>query len=463
MKSSTTTQLTLLLLVALALRLGAAWWWHGWTEGRFAFGDSCGYWALGRAIASGEPYQNGFENQIFRTPGYPVMLAPLFLIAGPEPSVFWGRALSAVLGTLSVVGVWWWARRLFGPRAGLIAAGATAVYPGAIATSALVLTEAPFGLLMLVHLILWTVAWQSVSHSRCSLREQYAGSRSDRRKGDSPIFALRKLGQSPRGVAVAFLAGLVAGAATLVRPSWLLFTPFAMAVGLAVGRPRSRHLGLGLAMLAGLALVMTPWWVRNYRVCGHFVPTTLQVGASLYDGLSPLATGASDMRFVPPRVEAERADPAGAGGRPDDTFEYRLDRRMRGEAVAWAREHPGRAVRLALVKLVRIWNVWPNERTLSNWAFRLAVMASYVPVMLLALYGAWRTLRRGWPYVLCWLPAVYFTLLHMIFVGSIRYRQPAMLALIVLAAGVIASWEGIGDQERKEGFSQRSKDAKGRK
>ena len=50
----------------------------------------------------------------------------------------------------------------------------------------------------------------------------------------------------------------------------------------------------------------------------------------------------------------------------------------------------------------------------------------------------WRFTPRGWPYVLAWLPAVYFTLLHVVFIGSIRYREPAMLALAVLAAGVIA-------------------------
>jgi hypothetical protein len=49
---------------------------------------------------------------------------------------------------------------------------------------------------------------------------------------------------------------------------------------------------------------------------------------------------------------------------------------------------------------------------------------------------------RDWPYLLCVLPAFYFTLLHVIFVSSIRYRQPALLPLMVLAAGALMHWRG---------------------
>jgi hypothetical protein len=61
--------------------------------------------------------------------------------------------------------------------------------------------------------------------------------------------------------------------------------------------------------------------------------------------------------------------------------------------------------------------------------------ATYTPVLILALVGGWRFATRGWPYALCLLPALYFTLLHVVFVSSIRYREPAMMTLIVLAAG----------------------------
>jgi 4-amino-4-deoxy-L-arabinose transferase-like glycosyltransferase len=437
MKSSDLGQLAVILVVALALRLGAGWVWQARLDGQFGFGDSASYWALARAVARGEPYQYG-QARVFRTPGYPVLLAPVLLVAGGEPSVMWARAESALLGTLSVAAVWWLGRMLFDARAGLIAASIAAVYPGAIAMGVLVLSEAAFCPLMVLHLILWTAAWNAASAGRTAM--------------------------------LSGAAGLVAGAATLVRPSWLLFVPFAMIVGLVGGRHRRRHLGVGAAMLAALVAAMIPWWVRNARVTGRFVPTTLQVGASLYDGLNREATGASNMTPVDQAAaqftEADRAPSARPsevqspetrspqsqgtdtrsmgtrGAQSQSTFEYRLDRHLRAEALAWARSHPGRVARLAIVKLGRLWNFWPNEAAFSAWAIRLAMLATYVPVMVLAVIGAARAIHRGWPYVLCWLPAVYFTLLHVVFVSSIRYRQPAMLALMVLAAGAIVARRG---------------------
>jgi 4-amino-4-deoxy-L-arabinose transferase-like glycosyltransferase len=419
MRLSPAKCLACVLIGALGLRLAAGWGWQAWLDrqgrGPFGFGDSDGYWVLAQEIARGEPYQYGPEGlRVFRTPGYPALLAPLFLVSD-DPPIIRGRAVSAVLDTAAVAAVGWLAWRLFNPWAGVCGAAMAAFYPESVAAGILVLSEAPFCPLMLLHLGLWMAAWQSLS---------------------------------PIGLALG--AGVAAGAATLMRPDWLLFIPFAVAIGLLFGRPRLRHLGLGAAMLLGLAAAMAPWWIRNARVTGHFVPTTLQLGAGLYDGWNPGATGAGNWDLVEPAAKRLRdqivaADPsAGASGE----WEYRLDARLRAEALDWALANPGRAAELAAVKLVRMWNFWPNEPGLSAWPIRWGVAITYLPVLILGIWGAIKTIRRGWPYVLCWLPAVYFTLLHMVFVSSIRYRQPAMLGLMVLASGVVGGWNKLAKEGR---------------
>jgi len=398
-------------MAALAIRLAVGLWWQSRLgEGvRFGFPDSESYWVLAQSIVRGEPYQFGSpDTRVFRTPGYPLLLAGLFRLIGDDPPVIFARGLSAVLGTLAVAGVYWLARQLFDRRAATIALLMATVYPGAIAMSVVVLSEAPFCALMLLQLIFWTYAWRCEG-ARC-----------------------------PGGFAS--LAGVVAGLATLVRPSWLLFTPLALLAAVAASRWRWRHASIGLVMLASLVLTMLPWWIRNYMVAGRFVPTTLQVGASLYDGWNPRATGASDMSGANRIRDRLREATAARQVVPSGTFEYRVDRHLHDSAIRWAWGHPGAVIRLAGVKVTRTWNFWPNEPGLRSWPLRLIVMFGYVPLLVWGIWGTWKFVRRGWAYVLCVLPAVYFTLLHAVFVGSIRYRQPAMLAIIVLAAGVAAAY-----------------------
>ena len=410
-----------ILAAALAIRLAAGVWWERRLPAgkQFGFPDSEGYWELGRKIARGQPYEFGLERYaIFRTPGYPILLSGLFLLGGDEPPMLWGRALSALLGTAAVGGVASLARLLFDERAALIAAAIAAVYPEAIAASVFVLSEAPFTPLMIWQLVAWTKAWRTA--------------------GVSPA-QLHKAGETP-AVRWAALAGLLAGLATLMRPSWLLFVPFAAAIGMAMGPRRREHAVICGVMLAAMCMTLLPWWIRNYAVAGRFVPTTLQVGASLYDGLGPQATGASDMRFVPAFVGEQKAADAAAGANTSNTFEDRLDRRMRDASLAWAANNPSRVLQLAGIKFLRMWNPLPNAAEFGSGTLRLMLALTYIPVIALAAIGVWKYARRDWPYLLCLLPAVYFTCLHVIFVSSIRYRQPAMLALIVLASGVVGTW-----------------------
>jgi hypothetical protein len=439
--------LTGVLVVAFALRLAAGWAWQSRLDGRFGMGDSDSYWKLGSAIAQGQSYELGEERMLaFRTPGYPILLAPVIRFIGDGyAAIMVARAEAALFGTLAVLMVWWLTRLLFDDRTALLAAALAAFYPGAIVLSFLLLSEAPFCPLMLLQLVLWILAWHSPSPGRRA------------------FFGIS--------------AGLAGGAATLMRPSWLLFTPLAAVMQLVMRthegdggdcRKESSQDGKNLSrqpppslwlskrrefvlacwILLGLGVMMSPWWIRNALVIGRFVPTTLQTGASLYDGLNPLATGSSNMDFVTRFQAEEQQRMELSPGEGAESLELRLDRRLRDESLAWVRANPGQAVQLAGIKFLRMWNVWPNEARFSSWPVRLAVLFTYTPLLIFAIIGGWRTFRRGWPYRLCWLPAGYLTLLHIIFVSSLRYREPAMLALLALAAAGILGVRGQGSEVR---------------
>jgi hypothetical protein len=53
------------------------------------------------------------------------------------------------------------------------------------------------------------------------------------------------------------------------------------------------------------------------------------------------------------------------------------------------------------------------------------------------MIGAIRSVFHDFSIRLLWIPAIYITGLHIIFVSSIRYRVPAMSCFSILAAWVV--------------------------
>jgi hypothetical protein len=165
-----------------------------------------------------------------------------------------------------------------------------------------------------------------------------------------------------------------------------------------------------------------PWAYRNYAVTGHWIWTTLWVGPSLYDGFNPRANGESNMQFF----EEDRL--------MDRMTEYEVDRYYRARAWQFVRSHPGRALRLTLDKIARFWMPWPNAEQFSGGVGQVAVAAYFIPAVLAAVLGLFLGPRAFWPWVLTLGPILYFSAIHAVFLGSLRYRLPAEYPLCVAAA-----------------------------
>jgi hypothetical protein len=398
----------LLFFVALLLRMVAAGYWEYrvGTE-KFYFGDSDTYWKLGQNIATGKPYTYG-NHAIHRMPGYPVILSPLFLAFGENAPIRAARFENVLIGSLTVLAVAWLAWILFhNSMLSLVAGWITAFEPLNIMMSVLVLSEAPFCLFMVLHLGYWVKAFKLFPKTSW--------------------FSL-------------LLSGLFAAMAIYCRPSWLYFVPFAAVLGTILSlRNYKPILKSGFIIFAVSTLCLIPWWIRNYHVSGHFVSTTLQVGSGLYDGLNPTATGASDMKFV---EEFRNAEIALFPNVTENMLEYQLNQKMRQVAIRWAWKHPDLAWKLAKTKFFRLWNFRPNEPSLSGFFATTIVFCTYCPVLVFGVIGAIRSIFHDFSYRLLWIPAVYITVLHIIFVSSIRYRVPAMICFSILAAWVILDIAG---------------------
>ncbi len=293
-----TASLALILQVALGLRIVAAdavdlYVHRGGSERLCIFTDTLIYWGLARTIRAGMTFEyvewTDIPHFAIRTPGYPLFLAGCQAIFGERTLAV--RLIQAALGTVCVYLVYRLTRQLMTPSlsespdaatntrrwtAPLVAAAITAVNPYYVFMPSLILSEAVFVPLMLA--TLWGLAVLWVEPGRPN-----------------------GIG-GPTAQLVALASGAAAGAAILVRPSWALFVPAVLATWMiATVRDRRTMIATvrGAAVfVVGFAVVMSPWWIRNARTYGRFVPTALWMGASLYDGLNIRATGGSDMAFL---------------------------------------------------------------------------------------------------------------------------------------------------------------------
>ena len=362
------------------------------------FPDTTIYWALGRAIARGEPYvvsQWGVPHYALRTPGYPVFLAMIQAIFGSRKTArVAARLVQSAIGASCVFLVHRLVARIFRDRRegaciALAAAAWTAIDPYAVGMSVLLLSEALFMPLML--LVLWGSAaiWDEIS--------------------------------AKRRVTTSVWIGLATAAAVLARPSWLPFVPIAEAARWIFGRGKTMEKARESAViLFGFCMVMLPWWIRTEKTTGRFAPTAVWVGASLYDGLNPFATGESDMRFLD-RAEFRVLD------------ETRQDEALRHSALDFARANPAAVARLAAVKFGRFWSLWPNAANLSSPLVMVASSVVVLPVFACAAFGLWESRRDARAIVLLAGPVFMFMILHMIFVSSVRYRIPGMIPAFGLA------------------------------
>lgn len=381
--------LRMILLVGAAVRIGLLAYTFR-NPAPFDYPDSHRYVRVARNIAAG---LGPIESESVRAgtdPVYPALLAVGIRLGCTTDTAImaFGRVLNCAFGLAGVLLVSAIGRRLFSHRVALLAAAWCAIDPILLFFNALVLTELPY-IAMLLASVLLVVQFDET-----------------------------------RRFAPVVLAGALLGLATLTRSSGLFLPMFVAIWIVAAGwrRLRAKSIGAAAVLLASTLIVMSPVMYRNYRLFGALVPVRTGSGASLLEALGPWADGSPGMdRIVYPET-------------PDGADEVRRDSVYRRAALAWAATHKTDAMRLALTKLRRTWSITINATAFQTGFYAIICWLTVAPIFLLGLVGVWRARGQLAVSALLLMPAAYFTLIHMIFVGSVRYRLPAMPLVFVLAA-----------------------------
>jgi 4-amino-4-deoxy-L-arabinose transferase-like glycosyltransferase len=401
--------MSLLVLVALLLRLHVAWQRNHESPDAAALrlaGDEINYDRLASALLQGSFFQ-----WPGRPPVYPLFIAATYYALG-ERSLAKLLYVQAFVGTLAVPLTYLLARRLTGVIPALVAAGIVGFDDALILHTRQIYTEVLYTLLLLVTLLGLLWALQAAR--------------------------LRRFAWAGVGMAIV----------TLCRPITMLL-PLLLPLLLPPGWSLKRRAGACLVFSLAMAAVIAPWTYHNWREYHRFLPVSVSVGA-LWQG-SPEFYHLTQRGRNHLDIWANELDPDRNGGH--DPFSIDGDQYFTRRALQSIRAEPGVYIIYSLKKAAYFWfgnpaAEWANVgfhdwQALRQWypysLLRLLnmVAARQLPLVALVALVFLAVRSRLWPLVPFLVIFAYFMLMHMITWSELRYSEPLhpLLAIVLVIAG----------------------------
>jgi len=356
-------------------------------ENKIYFPDGNDYWRISNNIFRGEGIILDKQFQSLRPPGYPVFISGIRLIN--KENVFVIRVCQILLGSLCVIGVFYLSELIFhDKRISLAAAFLIAIDPTSVYFSNLVLSDTLLSVLLLIFIILL-------------------------------YLALRR-----KVLWLSLGAGITAGIMSLVSASMVLIVPFCFIVLYLASNTRKNIVLTFSIILVSMMIVMLPWGIRNYKIHKTFIFTTTQGGLGLYESVGPEANAGP----VGSIIREKYKDIFNQKG------EIELDQYWRQKAYQAIRNDPARFMKLAIKKFFRMWSITINYQSAHPVLYNTVSIMFYLPIFLLLMASFFYAKDKWQSCLILMIPIVYKSMIHMVFIGSVRYRVPLMPYVSIMAA-----------------------------
>jgi 4-amino-4-deoxy-L-arabinose transferase-like glycosyltransferase len=397
----------MILLVAMAAFAfaGRAAYVLAGAEKPYGFADQLYYRNAAESIAEGRPFRADIPFVAPSGVGLPeadhppltaLVLAPVALFTGDSELPM--RFTVALAGVAAVVLIGLLGAQIAGRRVGVIAAAIAAVYPNLWVNDGLVMSE--------TFAVLGTAAVL--------------------------LFVYRFIRQPT--LINAALSGVMAGVAMLARGEELLLLPLLLlpVALMTKGVSWARRAQLAGVMMLTVAVTIGPWVVFNLTrfekpVLLSYDDAGVLLGANCFDTYAGSRIGGWD-GFCTAPLKADDLSVAAA--------------QKRSQALRYMRAHIRRLPLVAVARVGRVWTVygvsqtadirrvgdgvpaWGTYSGLGVFAVLAVLAASAVPLLR----------RRRVPLFPLLAPFGIVTLVAATFYGSIRFRMPAEVSIVVLAA-----------------------------
>jgi tetratricopeptide (TPR) repeat protein len=349
----------------------------------------------------------------YQSPLYPYFMGTIYRLFGYDP--MYVRGVQAVFGSLGCVLVAWAGSVFFSPKTGIVAGVLLALYPPAIFFDGLIQKASLDLLLMSLTLAL-----------------------------------LAQFLARPRMV-WAVLAGASLGLLILNRENARLMYPVTIGWFALYFREAAwgRRALWAASVTAGVALVLLPVGVRNYRVGGEFLLTTAQLGPNFYIGNHEGASGLYEpliegrAHTVHERVDAVRLAEEARGRQlsPAEVSDYWRDRALqyiRQNPTEWLRLMGWKAL-LTFHDLELVDSEGIEVYTRFSWLLWALSWFSFGLVVPVAVVGLWATRQQWRQLAILYVLLIGFAASVVLFFVFARYRYPLLPILMLFAAAALVA------------------------
>ena len=347
-------------------------------KNHFYFDDEQEYFNMVKNILSGKGVIVSEQWKAYRPPLYPLFLSFFYFL---KFNLFGIRFLQSIISSFTSVYIYLLGKKVFSERVGWISGLIACVYPFFIFYTGFLLTETLF--IFLVVLTIYTFIELVEKQNLC----------------------------------MSIKAGLFLGITGLCRPTIQLFFPVSIFLILFFKDEMKIKFKKILFGSLSFFITLSPWVIRNYSIFHKIIPGTTMGGRVFWEGNNPYSEG-GPCRYFPEEIEklpeVER-----------DIVYYK-------KTVEIIRKNPYNFLWLLQNKFKRFWNVVPNASGFTKPLYQVISVMSFGIILPFFVLGFILTLQFKQALYIHSL-IILFTIFHMLFLASIRYRVPIEPFYIIFA------------------------------